>query len=93
MIALRSGRAPTDHWVREEVDLLEEHRRGFGWVPVNALALAVMTDSDALCARASAEFADFRLSPRRVPPIQTPARERSRNHPRPSDSTPNEENP
>ncbi len=71
MIALRSGRPPTDHWVREEVDLVEEHRRTFGWAPEGALALAIMTDSDAACSTASAEFADFRL----LPPRSSPAAE------------------
>lgn len=74
MIALRSGRPPTDHWVREEVDLLEEHARSFGWAPEAALALAIMTDSDAACATASAEFADFRMLPPRAaaPAKETP---------------------
>ncbi len=65
MLALRSGRAPDDRWVREDVDLDAEHRRAFGRAPGVPAALAVMTDSDGSCSRAGAGFADFRLLPAR----------------------------
>ena len=63
MIALRSGPVAEPGWRREEVDLVAEHRRAFGRPPTGALALALMTDADGTCTRASAEFADFQLLP------------------------------
>ena len=63
MVALRSGRAPHDGWVREEVDVAAEHQRSFGRRAAKRVGLAIMTDTDGICRKASAEFADFRLLP------------------------------
>jgi len=64
MLALRSGEADGEQFFQEQVDLVAEHRRAFGDARPEPMALAVMTDSDDSCSRASAEFADFRLAAR-----------------------------
>ncbi len=74
MVALRSGRPPHDGWVREEVAIAAEHQRSFGRKPAKRVAVAIMTDTDGICQKGSAEFADFRLLPPAAPsqPAVTP---------------------
>lgn len=72
MIALRTGslgaaRPLTSHegWYHESVDVLADHARFIG--PDHApeiVAVAIMTDTDASCARAEALYASFRFAER-----------------------------
>ena len=55
------GRGPLPEWRREEVDVAPDYRRLFGRTPPRVLAIAIMSDSDNSCARATAYFADFRF--------------------------------
>jgi len=69
MLAIRSeadasARGPGEEagWVRERVDVRADYLRLMGGSePKGVLALAIMTDSDAVCDTAEALFADFRF--------------------------------
>jgi hypothetical protein len=61
VVVLQTGAAPSSDWVREEVDLKAEFQHAFGREAPPPSGLALMTDSDGVCAVASAEFADFEL--------------------------------
>jgi hypothetical protein len=55
------GRGPLPTWQTEEVDMDTDYRRRFGHAPPQLLGVALMTDSDNTCQRATAYFADFRF--------------------------------
>lgn len=55
------GRGPLPAWRTEEVDVAADYRRLFGRTPPRLLAIAIMSDSDNSCERATAYFADFRF--------------------------------
>lgn len=57
------GHGPLPAWRREEVDPRADYRRLFGDEPPEAVAIALMTDTDDTCGHAVAWFADFRLLP------------------------------
>ncbi len=63
MVALRtqSDDPSAMAWHTEEVDLLADRKDILGEPLPRIEAIAVMTDTDNSCSRASAEFADFRL--------------------------------
>jgi hypothetical protein len=56
------GRGPLPEWRSEQVDPRSDYRRLFGSEPPDAIAIALMTDSDDTCADAVAWFADFALA-------------------------------
>jgi len=55
---------PDGSWHRVEVDVRARVEAAFGSPAPPVLALAIMTDSDTVCGRAVAEYADFRWLPR-----------------------------
>ncbi|MBW2416553.1 MAG: DUF3047 domain-containing protein [Deltaproteobacteria bacterium] len=57
MVSLGPGAA--DVWRQEEVDVVADFRKQFGTDPPEPLGLAIMTDSDNSCGRATALFSDF----------------------------------
>lgn len=59
LIALGSGALP--EWKDETVDVVTDYTAAFGRGPPPALGIAVMTDTDNTCQRATAWYADFRL--------------------------------
>jgi len=59
LIALGSGVLP--EWREEVVDVANDYAAAFGQAPPPALAIAVMTDTDNTCQRATAYYADFRF--------------------------------
>jgi hypothetical protein len=63
MVSLRthSDRPTAKFWQTEEVDLLADGQQWIGEPLPRIEAIAIMTDTDNRCTRASAEFADFRL--------------------------------
>lgn len=62
MVSLGPGEVET--WRSERVDVRADFTRLFGHAPPQALALALMTDSDNSCQAAEARFADFRFEAR-----------------------------
>lgn len=60
LIVLGSGALP--EWTEETVDVVADYTSVFGRVPPPVLGIAVMTDTDNSCQRATAWYADFRLS-------------------------------
>jgi len=63
MVSLQTDSASVDatSWRTEDVDLLADRRAILGEPLPRIEAIALMTDTDNSCTRASAEFADFRL--------------------------------
>lgn len=59
MISL--GRGPLGEWKDEEVDVLADYERLFGEAPPEPVGLAVMSDSDNSCQKATAYVAAFRF--------------------------------
>jgi hypothetical protein len=66
MLAQATGAAPG--WRQEDVDVAERYAALFGHAPPALLGLAIMSDTDNTCQRATALFADFRFSSRGDPP-------------------------
>lgn len=60
-------RGPADGWRSEAVDVARGYREAFGRPPPPPAAVGIMTDSDNLCARAVALYADFRFTARDGP--------------------------
>ena len=58
------GAGPMLEWRSEEVDVETDYRTLFGTAPPPIVAVAVMTDSDDSCQRATAEFADLGFTAR-----------------------------
>ncbi len=61
MISLGSG--PLPEWRSQEVNVVRDYQRFFEGDLAQPLGLAIMTDSDNSCSRASAWFADFAFAP------------------------------
>jgi hypothetical protein len=59
MVVVATGRSPG--WRQEEVDLGARYRALFASAPPPLLGLAVMSDTDNTCQKATAWFADFRF--------------------------------
>lgn len=59
MVSLGTG--PLARWRTETVDVATDYRRLFGHEPPPLLAVAVMTDTDNTCQKATAYYADFKF--------------------------------
>ncbi len=69
------GRGPLTGWRPEQVDPRADYRRLFGSEPTEAVAVALMTDTDDTCSHAVAWFDDFALAPAAAPePPAAPGR-------------------
>lgn len=62
MVAVESGPDKAGQWLAEERDLLADYRRLFGVDPLEAVAVAIMTDTDNTGSSAEAWFGDIFLS-------------------------------
>ena len=63
MLVVAGGRQrQTGTWYRESLDIASAYRASFATDPPPLLALAVMTDADNSCGKATAGFADFHFS-------------------------------
>ena len=59
LISVGNGALP--EWTEEKVDVAADYTAAFGHTPPPPLAVAVMTDTDNTCQRATAWYANFRF--------------------------------